>query len=118
MGRVVWSVREGGFDAPEILGGYRSANPVHEPRLREVLHLPDGRVVGGSSTGRWPIGSTPRGTCSSSNQPRTRRRRSGSAASSGRREIDVVGLDRAGRAAGSLMVAPVEVRVRDDELRR
>jgi hypothetical protein len=45
MGRVVWSVREGGIgelDAPEILGGYRSANPVHEPRLGEVFRLPDG----------------------------------------------------------------------------
>jgi hypothetical protein len=45
MGRVVWSVREGGigeFDAPEILGGYRSANTVHEPRLGDVLRLPDG----------------------------------------------------------------------------
>jgi hypothetical protein len=45
MGRVVWSVREGGtgeLDAPEILGGYRSANPVHEPRLGDVLRLPDG----------------------------------------------------------------------------
>ena len=34
--------RIGEFDAPEILGGYRSANPVHEPRLGDVLHLPDG----------------------------------------------------------------------------
>jgi hypothetical protein len=45
MGRVVWSVREGRtgeLDAPEILGGYRSANPVHEPRLGDVLRLPDG----------------------------------------------------------------------------
>jgi hypothetical protein len=45
VGRVVWSVREGRigqFDAPEILGGYRSANPVHEPRLGDVLRLPDG----------------------------------------------------------------------------
>jgi hypothetical protein len=45
MGRVVWSVREGGIgelDAPEILGRYRSANPVHEPRLGEVFRLPDG----------------------------------------------------------------------------
>ena len=43
VGRVVWSVREGGqgeFDAPEILGGYRSASPVHEPRLGDVLDLP------------------------------------------------------------------------------
>jgi hypothetical protein len=32
MGRVVWSVREvviGELDAPEILGGNRSASPVH-----------------------------------------------------------------------------------------
>jgi hypothetical protein len=46
-----WSVREGGigeFDAPEILGGYRSANPVHEPRLGDVLRLPDG-------SGPWRI---------------------------------------------------------------
>jgi hypothetical protein len=41
----VWSVREGRageLDAPEILGGYRSASPVHEPRLGDVLRLPDG----------------------------------------------------------------------------
>jgi hypothetical protein len=45
VGRIVWSVRHGRigeFDAPEILGGYRSANPVHEPRLGDVLSLPDG----------------------------------------------------------------------------
>jgi hypothetical protein len=45
VGRIVWSVRQGGigeFDAPEILGGYRSTNPVHEPRLGDVLSLPDG----------------------------------------------------------------------------
>ena len=45
MGRVVWSVRQGRsgeLDAPEILGGYRSASPVHEPKLGDVLHLPDG----------------------------------------------------------------------------
>jgi hypothetical protein len=45
MGRLVWSVRKGGrgqLDAPEILGGYRSASPVHEPRLGDVFHLPDG----------------------------------------------------------------------------
>jgi hypothetical protein len=45
MGRVVWSVREGRrghFDAPEILGGYRSPSAIREPRLGEVLRLPDG----------------------------------------------------------------------------
>ena len=45
MGRVVWSVREGRvgeLDAPEILRGYRSASPVHEPKLGELLYLPDG----------------------------------------------------------------------------
>jgi hypothetical protein len=45
MGRVVWSVRQGRIgqlDAPEVLGGYRSANPIHEPRLGDVLRLPDG----------------------------------------------------------------------------
>lgn len=45
MGRVVWSVRQGRsgeLDAPEILGGYRSASPVGEPKLGDVLHLPDG----------------------------------------------------------------------------
>ena len=45
MGRVVWSVRKGRIgelDAPEILGGYRSANPVHEPKIGDVLKLPDG----------------------------------------------------------------------------
>ena len=38
-------MREGGIgelDGPEILDGYRSANPVHEPRLGDVLRLPDG----------------------------------------------------------------------------
>ena len=36
MGHVVWSIGQGSvgeFDAPEILGGYRSANPIHEPKL-------------------------------------------------------------------------------------
>jgi hypothetical protein len=45
MGHVVWSIRQGNvgeFDAPEILGGYRSPNPIHEPKLGEVLRLPDG----------------------------------------------------------------------------
>jgi len=43
MNRVLWSVREGSvgeFDAPEIMGGYRSANG--GPRLGDVLVLPDG----------------------------------------------------------------------------
>lgn len=45
MGRVVWSVREGRtgeFAAPEILAGYRSSNPAREPKLGDVLRLPDG----------------------------------------------------------------------------
>jgi hypothetical protein len=45
VGRVVWSVRQGKvgqLDAPEILDGYRSEDPVHEPKLGEVLRLPDG----------------------------------------------------------------------------
>ena len=45
MGRLVWSVREGragDLDAPEIVGGYRSPNPAHEPKLGEILQLPDG----------------------------------------------------------------------------
>jgi hypothetical protein len=57
MGHVVWSVRQGGrgeFNAPELLAGYRSANPIHEPRLGDVLQLPDGsgpwRVVD------WAVG--------------------------------------------------------------
>jgi hypothetical protein len=45
MGRVVWSVRRGRvgeFDAPELMSGYRSTNPVHEPKLGDVVRLPDG----------------------------------------------------------------------------
>lgn len=56
MGHVVWSVREGAFDAREIVGGYRSLSPVHEPKLGDVLRLPDGsgpwRVVDWSVTNR------------------------------------------------------------------
>jgi hypothetical protein len=51
MGHLVWSVRQGRigeFDAPEILTGYRSVSRVHEPRLGDVLHLPDG-------TGPWRV---------------------------------------------------------------
>jgi hypothetical protein len=45
VSRVVWSVREGKagqFDAPELVGGYRSPDPVHEPKIGQVLRLPDG----------------------------------------------------------------------------
>ena len=45
MGRVVWSVREGkvgDFGGPELTSGYRSADPIHEPKLGDVLRLPDG----------------------------------------------------------------------------
>lgn len=45
MGRVVWSVREGGpgdLEAPELVGQFRSENRIHEPKLGELLHLPDG----------------------------------------------------------------------------
>jgi hypothetical protein len=45
MGRVMWSVRQGRvgeFDAPELMNGYRSVSPVHEPKLGDVLRLPDG----------------------------------------------------------------------------
>ena len=59
MGRVVWSVRRGRvgeLDAPEIMDGYRSANPVSEPKLGDVLRLPDGsgpcRVVDWTMAGR------------------------------------------------------------------
>ena len=45
MGRIVWSVRRGKageLNAPEIMRGYRSASPVREPKLGDVLRLPDG----------------------------------------------------------------------------
>jgi hypothetical protein len=45
MARVVWSIREGKagqFDAPELVSGYQSTHPVHEPRIGEILNLPDG----------------------------------------------------------------------------
>jgi hypothetical protein len=51
MGRVLWSVRHGRagqFDAPEIVGRYRSANPVHEPKLGDLLRLPD-------QSGAWRV---------------------------------------------------------------
>lgn len=42
MAGVVWSVRKGQFDGPEIVGDYRSSSRVREPRLGDVLQLPDG----------------------------------------------------------------------------
>jgi hypothetical protein len=45
MARVMWSIREGKagqFDAPELVSGYRSIHPVHEPKIGEILNLPDG----------------------------------------------------------------------------
>jgi hypothetical protein len=51
MARVVWSVREGRSgesDAPALVHGYRSSHPVCEPKLGEVLELPDG-------PGRWRV---------------------------------------------------------------
>jgi hypothetical protein len=42
MGGVVWSVREGRIDAPELLAGYKSTHPAREPKLGDVLRLPDG----------------------------------------------------------------------------
>jgi len=43
MDRVMWSVREGKvgeFDAPELMGDFRSSGG--EPRLGDVFVLPDG----------------------------------------------------------------------------
>lgn len=51
MGQVVWSVREGSpgdLDAPELIESFRSANRIHEPKLGEVLYLPDG-------SGPWKV---------------------------------------------------------------
>jgi hypothetical protein len=42
VARVVWSVREdqvGKFDAPELASGYRSAHPVYESKIGDVLQL-------------------------------------------------------------------------------
>jgi hypothetical protein len=51
VARVVWSVREGkagDFDAPELAAGYRSTHPVREPKIGEILELPNG-------SGRWRV---------------------------------------------------------------
>ena len=42
MGHIVWSVREGKFDGPKLVEGYRSMSRIHEPKIGDVLHLPDG----------------------------------------------------------------------------
>jgi hypothetical protein len=45
MARVVWSVRKGkagSLNGPELVNGYRSTHPVQEPKLGDVLYLPDG----------------------------------------------------------------------------
>lgn len=45
MGKVLWSVREGragDLDAPELVDSFRSENKIHEPKLGELLYLPDG----------------------------------------------------------------------------
>lgn len=34
--------RAGDLEAPELIAGFRSVNPVHEPKLGEILFLPDG----------------------------------------------------------------------------
>ena len=40
--RVECEARQvGELNAPEIMRGYRSASPVHEPKLGDVLRLPD-----------------------------------------------------------------------------
>jgi hypothetical protein len=45
MAHVVWSIRERGHNqsgGAELASGYRSAHPVIEPKLGEVLQLRDG----------------------------------------------------------------------------
>jgi hypothetical protein len=56
---VLWTVKEGKqdeFDGRVIASGFRSAHPVREPSLGDVLRLPDGsgpwRVVD------WKMGSS------------------------------------------------------------
>ena len=34
--------RPGDLEAPELADGFRSPSPIHEPKLGEVLYLPDG----------------------------------------------------------------------------
>jgi hypothetical protein len=45
MARVAWIVRQGkrgDFDGPELMRGYRSPGEVSEPKIGDVLVLPDG----------------------------------------------------------------------------
>jgi hypothetical protein len=42
---VIWTLREGkpnDFQGPVLMSGYRSAHPVREPSLGDVVELPDG----------------------------------------------------------------------------
>ena len=45
MARIEWIVRQGkrgDFDGPELMRDYRSQGQVSEPRLGDVMVLPDG----------------------------------------------------------------------------
>jgi hypothetical protein len=42
MARLAWIVREGDFDGPELARDYHSESRVSEPRIGDVLILPDG----------------------------------------------------------------------------
>jgi hypothetical protein len=42
MARLAWIVREGGFDGPELARDFHSESRVSEPRIGDVLVLPDG----------------------------------------------------------------------------
>ena len=51
MGRIVWSVRRGKvgeLNAPEIVRGYRSTSPIHEPKLGDLIRLPE-------TSGLWRV---------------------------------------------------------------
>lgn len=51
MARVAWIVRQGrrgDFDGPELVKDYRSQSAVSEPKIGDVLVLPDG-------SGPWSV---------------------------------------------------------------
>ena len=51
MARVAWIVRQGkrgDFDGPELMRDYRSPGQVSEPKIGDVLVLPDG-------SGPWQV---------------------------------------------------------------